>query len=69
MNRTQRRAGKKLKPAAGPRPGGAAQESAGDLFARAAAHHQRGEVGSAVHLYKKVLALDPGHALACEQLR
>ncbi len=56
MNRTQRR------------QAGSAQESAADLFARASAQHQRGETGSAVHLYKKVLALDPSHALAHERL-
>lgn len=56
MNRTQRR------------QAGSAQESIAELFARASAQHQRGETGSAVHLYKKVLALDPGHALAHERL-
>lgn len=56
MNRTQRR------------QAGSAQESATDLFARASAQHQRGEIGNAVHLYKKVLGLDPGHALAHERL-
>lgn len=56
MNRTQRR------------QAGSAQETATDLFTRASAQHQRGEIGNAVHLYKKVLGLDPGHALAHERL-
>ena len=56
MNRTQRR------------QSGSVQESTAELFARASAQHQRGEIGGAVHLYKKVLALDPAHAAAHERL-
>ena len=68
MNRTQRRAGKKATPAAGLRPAAAAQESPLAMVARAAEHHQRGEVGSAVHLYKKALAADPALSVAHERL-
>jgi SAM-dependent methyltransferase len=66
MNRTQRRAGKKLGPSAGPGPTGT--DSAGDLFARASEHHRRGEVGAALALYKKVLALNPELAVVHERL-
>ncbi len=68
MNRTQRRAGKKATPAAGRRPAAAGQESPLAMAVRAAEHHQRGEVGSAVHLYKKALAADPSLSVAYERL-
>ena len=59
MNRSQRRAGIKLNPAA---------ESALAVLARGAEQHQRGELGPAAHLYKKAIALDSSLAAAHERL-
>ena len=39
-----------------------------DLFARAVDHHNRGELSSAAHLYKKILELRPDHAQAADRL-
>lgn len=59
MNRTQRRAAQKQAPGASP---------VAELFQRASLHHQQGDLATAAGLYKKVLAAEPNHALACDRL-
>ncbi len=57
MNRTQRRIAQKQAPSA-----------AAELFQRASMHHQQGDLAGAAMLYRKVLASEPGHAVACDRL-
>jgi len=59
MNRTLRRAAQKQ--ASGTSP-------AAELFQRALALHQQGDLGAASILYKKVLGAEPSHAPACDRL-
>lgn len=68
MNRSQRRAGKKLSVADGASPEAPIRESGLAMAARASAHQQRSEIGSAVHLYKKALELDSSLAVVHERL-
>ena len=56
MNRKQRRAAQDAGTGAG-----SAVAAAGDLFQRAVAHHERGELDDAARLYKRVLGLLPEH--------
>lgn len=65
MNRKQRRAAQKQPQFTGARPGA---NDAAALLERAIAHDDRGELGAAAHLYKKILALDPSNAAACNNL-
>jgi SAM-dependent methyltransferase len=58
MNRNQRRIVLK-QPAA---------DLQAESLARAGQHQRRGEWGAALHQYKKILALNPDHAAACEAL-
>lgn len=67
MNRKQRRAAQKQPQFSGAQPV-AAPDDTTVLFARAVEHDNRGELGAAAHLYKKILALDPAHTAACNNL-
>lgn len=57
MNRTERRVAQKQ-----------ASSLAAELFQRASMHHQQGDLSGAAIFYKKVLAAEPTHALACDRL-
>jgi SAM-dependent methyltransferase/tetratricopeptide (TPR) repeat protein len=67
MNRKQRRAAQKQPQFTGARHAAAAVDTAA-LLERAIEHDNRGELGAAAHLYKKLLALDPRNAAACNNL-
>ena len=68
MNRKQRRAAPKRDQPSRARTTGSAADKAADFFERALQHHERGELGAAVHAYKKVLSLKPDDAAACDRL-
>jgi SAM-dependent methyltransferase len=59
MTRTQRRAAQKQAPGA---------SAAAELFQRGLTHHQQGDLPAASVFYKKALAAEPSHALACDRL-
>jgi tetratricopeptide (TPR) repeat protein len=69
MNRRQRRAAAKL----GPMPGNSAAaapsiQGMSELFGAGLAHHRAGRLGEAESCYKRVLAVQPGHADALNML-
>src|ERR1700757_3439419 len=68
MNRKQRRAMRMQGQGVGADTGRTSLEAAGRLFSQAAWHQHHGKPNEAVKLYKQVLALQPDHAEACNNL-
>src|SRR5438552_2708454 len=68
MNRKDRRATQKQNRAGAPRPAAAGATSSAALAAQmlmaAHRHHQAGELAPAEDLYRRVLGIDPQHAMA-----
>jgi SAM-dependent methyltransferase len=68
MNRTQWRDARQPNLPGTPSSSAGGQASIADLFARAARHHDRGELKPAIEAYKIILKLMPRHAAASERL-
>ena len=68
MNRKQRRATQKQRQHTGLSPVATVGETVAGLYERAGQHRERGELGTAAHLYKKIIALKPDHVAAHDGL-
>jgi SAM-dependent methyltransferase len=68
MNRTQWRDARQSNLPGMPSSSAGGQASIADLFARAARHHDRGELKPAIEAYKTILKLMPRHAASSERL-
>src|SRR5687767_12876978 len=68
MNRKERRAAARQDQSAAIRPGTAPIAEASRLFQQAVSHQHHGQASEAVRLYKRLLALNPDHAEAHNNL-